>query len=111
MIAPRQTLPDGLVHTVRKQDWQIISEHRISYSRLHADARRTAGDYQILDCQSLERCVEVGLVEAAEARLIKNDVTCLRPQLRNDVGIPRISDQHATFASVRRLNFLTDAQF
>ena len=84
MVAPRETLADRLGHAVGQQQALVVAEHRVAHRGLHADAGRAAGDDELLRAGRAQRRVEVGAVEAAEARLPEHGVAGLRPELADD---------------------------
>src|SRR5205814_2898986 len=94
-----------------RQSTDITCEHRVSYGRFAADAGGYARYDQVFDSELLQRRVQVRLVESAEACFISSDVVGLRLQLRDDVGIPCVSDQYPAFPTVGRANCLADAEF
>src|ERR1700757_3160501 len=81
MIASRgmvTDIPDRLGHAVFEEQAGIISEHRVSDGRFHAHAGSASGNHEIAGVQSLEDVIQSGLIKAAEASFIKDNVSRLR---------------------------------
>ena len=100
VIASGQTVSDRLAHTIRQQHTGIISEHGVSDRRLHADTGGTARDDEVLAPSCLQDSVEVGLIEAAIAVLVEDHIAGLRRKFGEDLSVPGVADQNATFRPV-----------
>ena len=110
MIAPRKIIADGLAHTVRQEHTRVIPKHGVSDCRFHTHARCTSRNDEIFDSEAFEDVVQFGFEEAAESVLVHNSVLGLGLRFRDDVGVPRISNEYSTFRSVRSRKRLPHAE-
>src|SRR2546425_13371544 len=110
MIAPRQTVADGLAHAIRQEHTRVIAEHGVPNCRFHTDARCTSGNDEVSDSEALEDVVQFGFEEAAESVLIDNGVSALWLQFGHDVGVPRVANENSTFRTVGSRKPLSHAE-
>ena len=88
VVASRQPITDRFAHAIFEKHAQIVPEHCVTNGRLDAYARCAPGDDQILDIKLSKSCVQVRLVEAAEACFVDHRVIGLRLELGEDVRVP-----------------------
>ena len=108
MITSGQSISDRLTCAIRKQDGLIITEHRVSDRRIHANARSTSGEDEVLDSKFFQNVVQIRLIEAAESRLIHHDIPSLRFKLWDYFRTPRVAYENPTRAAIRCLDRLSD---
>src|SRR5262245_13398017 len=110
MMASGQLVADSLSRTIVEYYTRIVSAHGVPDRRLDVDTRGTARDEEGSDPPLCEETIQVGLIQAAEAMRVEDDIVGLRCQLREHVGVPGIGDQHATLSPVWNLYRLSDAE-
>jgi hypothetical protein len=109
MVAARQPGPDRLSRAIRQQQATVIAEHRIPEGGLHAHARGAAGEHQVLDAQTSEDEVQLGLIEATEAVFRNDNVGGLGCQLIDDIRVSGVPDKDAAWRTVRASVCVADA--
>ena len=109
MVASREPRSYRLGRAIRQKHAAVIPEHRVPHRRFNADARGASGEHEILDAKPLEDCIKVGSMKATVTMFGDNDVSCLRFQFAQNLGVPRILNQDPAFRAVRRGDTLSDA--
>src|SRR6202158_2081485 len=113
MIASRgiiTDIPDRLGHAVSEEQAGIISEHRVPDGRFHAHAGSASGDHEIAGVQCLENVMQSGLIKAAEASLVKDNVPRLRFESIDNLRVPCISNQNPAVGSIRSAHCVSISQ-
>src|ERR1700745_1158632 len=110
MIASRgivTDIPDRLGHAVFEEQAGIISEHRVPDGRFHANTGSASGNHEIEVVQLFEDVIKSGLIKAAEASLVKDNVSRLRLEPIYNLRVPGISNQNPAVGSIRTRHFVS----
>src|SRR5262249_54759363 len=110
MVAPWCILPNRLAGTICEQDTVIVPKSCVPDRRLDAHARGAPGENEVLDARILENRVQLSLIEAAESMLVDDDIGRLRHEAVENVRAPGVTNQHAPFSTIRRLDRLSDSK-
>ena len=110
MVASRQTLSDRFAHTICKHHARIVSEHRVSNRRLDTYPCGTPSDDQVLDPQFFENRIQVGLIEAAVAMLVDDNIAGLWLQFRDNIRVPCVANQNSALRTIRSEDCLSNAE-
>ena len=100
MIRPWQVRSHGLGRAIFQQDTRIVSEHGIPDRRFHAHARGASDEDEVFRIELSKDGIQVGLIKAAVAMLVKDDIASLGRKLGYNVRVPRVPDEDSALGAV-----------